>query len=85
MTLSSTIPALFPRESVKPAVFWAVVAVLCMVMGGCSSAEPARTWPEVIDRHWFATGFLAAFVAVVFISGLVRVVDICKSGKEATP
>ena len=37
------------------------VAFLALTLPGCGDPVPARTWPEVIDRHWFVTGCLVAW------------------------
>lgn len=51
----------------------ALLAVLSLVLVGCGSEVPAKTWPEVVDRHWFATGCLIAwtvFWLAVVIGGI---------------
>lgn len=51
-----------------------LLAVAGMFWGGCGSEVPAKTWPEVVDRHWFATGLLIswALLCLMLIAGAIR-------------
>jgi uncharacterized membrane protein len=69
-------------DDLKPPRSWlriGVVFVLALIvagvlaMAGCGNEAPARTWPEVIDRHWFAAGCLIAwtvFWLAVVVGGI---------------
>ncbi len=82
MTLSTTIDDL-PEFSPRPfRPWWKILFValglvalglfvvfLAIVLPGCGSDQTVKTWPEVVERHWFATGCLIAWA--IFLGALV--------------
>lgn len=53
-------------------IAWALI-LSGLFLAGCGSEATAKTWPEVVDRHWFALGLLISWgmFCVVLIAGAI--------------
>jgi hypothetical protein len=42
---------------------WLAWIMLC----ACGPQQYAKSWPEVVDHHWFATGLLISWLALCLV------------------